>query len=261
MKGLVTLTSDFGTQDAYVGSLHGAVYSTYPKAVIADISHHIASYNIADGAFVLGVATRTYPQGTVHVGVVDPGVGSSRKPIIVEADGHFFVGPDNGLFSLVYLQSKKVTVYEITNKKYFPRALSSTFHGRDLFCPVAAHLAKGVKPSRIGTKIKKPVVLDLYQNQISKQKVSGRIVYIDKFGNCMTSIPKAAAIALLKKKFTVTVKNKKFSILHQTYSQVPVGKPVMVFSSHGLLEMARFKANLATLWKLKVGDKVTIVSG
>ena len=150
---MITLLTDFGAADYFVPALKGAILSIHPTAQIIDLTHEIAPQDIAAGAFTLGACWRDFPINTVHLAVVDPGVGSARRAIVVAADGHFFVGPDNGLFSYIYAQTNSQRVYHATRNDLFRPQPSSTFHGRDIFAPLAAHLDRGLGPASVGPEI------------------------------------------------------------------------------------------------------------
>lgn len=259
---IITLTTDFGLQDQYVGSLRGVIHSINPKAVIADISHSIPSFNIMHAAFVLGCTFDLFPKGTIHVGVIDPGVGSSRKPLLVQTKNYFFIGPDNGLFSLVFLKEEVIAVYHLDNPRYFRRQVSHTFHGRDIFSPTAAHLSRGVQPSRLGKKIERFSVLQGMQCLTGKNALEGRVIAIDKFGNVISNI----TLNFFNKYvgggfFSIKVGSKIFGALHKTYANVDHGKPVAVFGSSGFLEFALNQGNFARSGKITVGEKVRVVTG
>jgi len=188
-KGVVTLTTDFGLQDQYVGVMKGVILGIAPGAAIVDLTHDIRAYEITEAAFNLAQAYRYFPKKTVHVAVVDPGVGTSRRPILVEAAGQYFVGPDNGIFSMVLAREPKAKVRAITAGRYFLKPLSQTFHGRDIFAPVGAHLAAGVPPSRFGKLIKDhfkahPVDRAL---RTGRRVWTGQVLKVDRFGNLVTN--------------------------------------------------------------------------
>lgn len=256
---IITLTTDFGTQDAYVGSLRGVILSINPNATIADITHEIPSFNIAQGAFVIGTACSLFPKGTIHVGVVDPGVGSDRLPILVQTKNYFFVGPDNGLFSMIPLVDTIEAVYRLTQNRYFLGEVSDTFHGRDIFAPVAAHLSRGIPPPRFGPEIKGMSRLEMFQLSVAPRQIRGRIIAIDRFGNAFTNISRQLFKEKVgKKPFTLAVGRHKFTQLSQTYSDVPLGKPVLIVSSGGWLELACYQGALAKKWRLTVGQPVAL---
>jgi len=177
-RPILTLTTDFGLDDHYVGTMKGVILGICPDAQIVDISHGVRPFAIAEGAYTIAQAWRYFPAGTVHVVVVDPGVGTSRRPILVEAGGHFFIGPDNGVLSMVY-QREPATVRLIANERLFRHPVSFTFHGRDIFAPVAAHVAAGVATGDVGGTIDDYVRPDFL--------TPGRILKIDRFGNIITN--------------------------------------------------------------------------
>ena len=149
-RRIVTLTTDFGTSDHFVGTIKGVILGIQPASEIVDITHNVQPFNVADGAFTIAQAYRYFPKKTIHVVVVDPGVGSTRRPVLAEAAGQYFIAPDNGVLSMV-LPAQNSRVRHITNQRYFLQPLSRTFHGRDVFAPVAAHLASGIPPARVAT--------------------------------------------------------------------------------------------------------------
>jgi S-adenosylmethionine hydrolase len=191
-RPVITLLTDFGTADYFVAAVKGVILTSNPLICIVDITHEIPPQDIEAGAFNLLTCYRDFPEGTVHVAVVDPGVGSARRAIVVSAGSHYFVGPDNGLFSYVIGNEPKHKTFEITKSKYIRAAASSTFHGRDLFAPVAAALADGVKPSKFGPRIEDEVRLaPLSPVKHEDGSVSGRIINVDRFGNCVTNFTRA----------------------------------------------------------------------
>jgi S-adenosylmethionine hydrolase len=178
------LLSDFGTADYFVGAMKGVILSINPKAVIADITHEIPAQDVAAGAFTLLAAYDSFPAGTIHVAVVDPGVGSTRRPIVVSAGEHFLVGPDNGLFTYIYDREPAFQAFHITASQYFRQPTSTTFQGRDVFVPVAAALSTGIEPSSFGPPISDPIRLSI--------PAGPAIIHIDHFGNLITNITRDA---------------------------------------------------------------------
>jgi hypothetical protein len=178
------LLSDFGTADYFVGAMKGVILSINPKAVIADITHEIPAQDVAAGAFTLLAAYDSFPAGTIHVAVVDPGVGSARRPIVVSAGEHFLVGPDNGLFTYIYDREPAFQAFHITASQYFRQPTSTTFQGRDVFVPVAAALSTGIEPSSFGPPISDPIRLSI--------PAGPAIIHIDHFGNLITNITRDA---------------------------------------------------------------------
>jgi S-adenosylmethionine hydrolase len=255
---IVTLTTDFGFADHFVGAMKGVILSIEPRARIVDISHEIAPYSIPEAAFVLAQAYRCFPPGTVHVAVVDPGVGTSRRPILVEAARHFFVAPDNGVLSMVYAREKH-KVRCITRQDYFRRPVSRTFHGRDVFAPVAAHLAHGVRPAQFGKLFPDYVRGDFADPvSIGKLRWSGRILKIDRFGNLITSFAAAEFAGLERRAFEMRVGPRSINTFLHNYAQ---GKPRQLFAiagSSGLLEIAANQASAARLTGCAAGARVDL---
>ena len=229
MNPVITLLTDFGTADYFVGAVKGAILSVNPQAVIADITHEIAPHDIEAGAFTLLACYKTFPAGTIHMVVVDPGVGSTRRPIIVSANEQFFVGPDNGIFSYIYDREPSHRTFHITAEKYFRPSPSSTFHGRDIFAPVAAALSNGVKPKKFGPAIDDEVRLPALLEPL-------RIIHIDRFGNCVTNITRALfedssnAHLLINGK---TIRN-----FRNFYGEGSSTSPFAIWGSAGFLELS-----------------------
>lgn len=234
-SGIITITTDFGTVDGYVGSVKGSILSINPRVRLVDLTNAIPSYDIVVGAFHLGCAFSFYPRGTVHLGIVDPGVGSERHPLLIVTKNYFLVGPDNGLFTLLIQKDPAAAVYELTEKKYWRSEMSSTFHGRDLFGPVAAHLTRGRVPSSFGKKKKSLKLLDDFKIQKQGQGYCGKILFFDKFGNAFSNIQKSQVGE--RSFFHVTWNQRKISV-YRTYSEIPKGEPGAIFGSAGFLEIA-----------------------
>ncbi|MFO7677578.1 MAG: S-adenosyl-l-methionine hydroxide adenosyltransferase family protein [Thermoplasmatota archaeon] len=184
---IITLLSDFGLKDGYVAQMKGVI-SSLCTAHLIDITHEILPHNIAEGAFILRCVAPYFPKSTIHVGVVDPGVGTNRRGIIVSTDKHVFIGPDNGLLLPAAHLFGEITVYNISNKKYLQNSVSNTFHGRDIFAPVAAYIFNGIFYDEIGEKINNYIDFDFGQAKKQQNSIVGKIIYIDRFGNCITNI-------------------------------------------------------------------------
>jgi len=186
---MITLLTDFGLSDYFVAAVKGVILTISPGTQIVDITHDAAAQDIHSAAFILGACYHNFPPGTVHVAVVDPGVGSSRRAIIAEAGRHYFVGPDNGIFSFVYAREADVRVFHITRDQYFHHPVSQTFHGRDVFAPVAAHITRSLKPEEIGEEIEDYVRFEIPRPRFVETQgvIEGRVIHIDRFGNCVTN--------------------------------------------------------------------------
>ncbi|HML95534.1 MAG TPA: SAM-dependent chlorinase/fluorinase [Thermodesulfobacteriota bacterium] len=187
--GIITLTTDFGAGDHYAGVMKGVIAGINPSAIVIDITHGIGAYNIAEAAFKLHASYGYFPGGAVHVAVVDPGVGSARRAIAAEAGGYLFVGPDNGVFSMVFDKSGVDRIIEITNPAFMLPSVSRTFHGRDIFAPAAAHLSRGVALEDLGNGLSSYERLDIRPPLDDGDVIEGRAVYADRFGNLVTNIP------------------------------------------------------------------------
>ena len=231
--------SDFGLKDPYVGIVKAVVLGINPALRIVDISHQVAPQDVIGGSFVLGSAFREFPSGTVFLAIVDPDVGSQRTGLLAVTEHYTFLAPDNGLLSMVFRYSKKVTCFSIENSHYFRHPVSDTFHGRDIFAPVAAHLTLGVEPQSFGPACPDPVRLPWSEPVITEHYIEGEVIYIDGFGSLILNI--AADLIQhrgpVKKQFKADIKGMELSLL-STYSDVAKGKPIALIGSSGFLEVA-----------------------
>jgi len=258
-SGIVTLITDFGLRDEYAGAMKGAILKVNPRCLVIDVTHQIEPQNVLRAAFVLKNTYSYYPPGTVHVAVVDPGVGTRRRPVILQKSGHFFVGPDNGVFTLVLSASGKTEGYEITRREFFLSPLSETFHGRDLFAPVAGHLSLGQDPKRFGRRAAGFVRAEWPQPQLKGEKLLGRILFADSFGNLITNISRQEYGPLIAGR-PLRIKGKGWGIdgLHRTYGQGKDRKAVALFGSSGLLEIAVNRGSAKKALGLKPGERLII---
>ena len=236
MGNIITLTTDFGLRDHYAGVMKGVMLSVNENARPVDITHCIDSHDVRAASFVVGNSYRYFPEKTVHLVVVDPGVGSARRPLALFADGHFFVGPDNGVFSSVIRSCEDFSAREIKNRDYFLKETSSTFHGRDIFSPVAAHLSLGVPFPEIGPQISDPEILPRDGYSVNGTEIRGTVVYTDKFGNLVTSIPTKSVSDGARA--VVTVGDKRVVGISESYSSVEPGEIVVVGGSGGYIEIS-----------------------
>jgi S-adenosylmethionine hydrolase len=232
---LITLLTDFGIEDAYVASMKGVIFSLNPEAVLVDLTHEIPPQDIRAGALNLAAAAPYFPPGTIHLAVVDPEVGGSRRALAAHCRGHLWVGPDNGIFHLVFRQASPVNIVSLENPAYFRSQISATFHGRDLFAPVAAHLSLGV---RFGPRIIDPVCLDWPEPAFTPKALGGEIMYVDRFGNLVSNV-RAVEFSDWRGGHDVTFKVGSLTIqgLVRTYNDVAEGKFLALVGSHGFLEM------------------------
>jgi S-adenosylmethionine hydrolase len=237
-KPILTFTTDFGLSDHYVGTMKGIALGICPQAQLVDISHDVKPFSIPDGAYLIAQAYRHFPKKTVHVVVIDPGVGTSRRPILLEAAGQYFVAPDNGVLSMIYL-AEKHKIRLIANERYFRHPVSRTFHGRDIFTPVAAHVAAGVLPSQMGKTIddylrpafSKPV-------RTGKRTWTGQILRIDRFGNIVTNFHRDDFPNLEERNYALGIGPVEISVLAQNYTECGPGETFLIFGSSGYLEVS-----------------------
>ncbi|HLG30718.1 MAG TPA: SAM-dependent chlorinase/fluorinase, partial [Candidatus Brocadiales bacterium] len=197
-RHVITLLTDFGTKDSYVGIMKGIISGINPDANIIDLCHEIGRQDIFEGAYVLYSSYKFFPAGTIHVAVVDPGVGTKRKIICAKIRDYLFLAPDNGILSLVLTDEKPRLIIEVTNKKHFLPEISNTFHGRDIFAPVAAYLSRGINPLKLGKRLTKIKRIELPHPDASKQGVlKGKVIYIDVFGNLITNIRRDVLLSFI----------------------------------------------------------------
>jgi S-adenosyl-L-methionine hydrolase (adenosine-forming) len=247
---LITLLTDFGSSDPFVGVMKGVIFDICPDAVTIDLSHEVHPFEIAEGGFLLAQSWPHFPNGTVHLAVVDPGVGSRRRPVVVEAGGHFFVGPDNGLFSMVFAAALS-NVRHVTASKYFRDPVSSTFHGRDIFAPVAAHLANGVTAAKFGRTITDYTRLDFFRPvRSAKRAWTGTILHIDRFGNIVTNF---LAEQFRERMLEMRTGLQSVNRAAEYYADVPFGELFVVAGSSGFLEISVNQGSAARVLGVGLG--------
>jgi S-adenosylmethionine hydrolase len=246
MMNIITLTTDFGLADHFVGVMKGVILGIHPAAQLIDISHGVQPYDIADGAFTIAQAYRYFPKKTIHVVVVDPGVGSARRPLLAEIAGQYFVAPDNGVLSMVFAREQAVQVRHITNERYFLEPVSRTFHGRDVFSPVAAHLAAGVTPAQFGMRIEDYIRATFDKpTHTGKHQWRGAILKVDHFGNLATNFHLDDFPAIRTHAFALNVGMQSITRLALTFSECDPGELFVVVGSSGYLEVAASQASAA----------------
>jgi S-adenosylmethionine hydrolase len=255
---LITLTTDFGLQDGYVGIIKGVIAGIAPHARMIDLNHQISPQNLYAGRFILLNAYQYFPQGTIHLAVIDPGVGGNRRGVAIRFAGGYLVGPDNGLFSGILSQYPALAAVNLNNPTYWRTAHpSTTFHGRDIFAAVAAHLAQGVPLEMLGEIIDPDSLqqLAIAPPVIGEDKITGQIQYIDIFGNLITNIPE---YLLQGKKWSVQLVQKIIPA-QNTYSDVPSGEIVAFIGSHGGLEIAINRGSAQKQLQLNNGDAIEVI--
>jgi len=261
---LITLLTDFGSADYFVGAMKGIILSINPNARVVDITHEIPPQDIPAGAFNLLAVYRSFPAQTIHVAVVDPGVGSTRRPILVAAGNQFFVGPDNGIFSYIIDREPHARVFHLTNEKYFRLPVSATFQGRDLFAPVAAWLSKGLKVDNLGVEIQDYARLDLLSpDRLKNGNVRASIIHIDRFGNCVTNLtPAELTPEMIAKGARLNVNGKAIKTFRRFFADQGRSndKVFAVWGSAGFLEIAAMNQSAAKMLKANCGDKILILT-
>lgn len=258
---MITLLTDFGLKDEYVGVMKGVILSIAPKALLVDLSHEIPPGDIRQAGWLLSWAWSYFPRGTVHLVVVDPGVGSDRRILCFAYRGHLFLAPDNGVLSLLLRTLKHPRLYAVTNQRYALRPIAHTFQGRDIFAPVAAYLSKGLSPSRLGPRVSRWRHLAFpraVQNRQGDWK--GQIIQIDRFGNAMTNLPALALSPRPRKVFSpfrLRVKGRRLEI-KRSYQMAGKSKAVAIPNSRGLLEIAVQGGSASQRLGLKISDPVLL---
>ncbi|MEA3546141.1 MAG: SAM-dependent chlorinase/fluorinase [Thermodesulfobacteriota bacterium] len=256
MAQIITLTTDFGLEDEYVGVMKGVILSRAPGARIVDLTHGIKAQDVRQAAFVIHSASQYFPQGTVHTVVVDPGVGGQRKIILLTAGNQLFLAPDNGVLSLVLQRDSRI--YEATNNSLFPPSVSRTFHGRDIFAPLAAALVNGLDPAKVGPGLtdKEITLLPLSEVRISEREVVGSVIAIDHFGNLITNIHRSMLPGDLSR---VSVKiGTLVAGVRACYEDVSEAGLLALFGSRDCLEIAVNCGNAAMLLESSIDDEIVV---
>jgi S-adenosylmethionine hydrolase len=252
---IITLTTDFGYKDPFIGEMKGVILSINPAINIVDITHGITPFNIIEADFIISSSRNYFPPGTIHVVVVDPGVGTCRRPVIIETDDQLFVGPDNGIFTTIIKESGQKKCIHITNEEYMLSKDSSTFQGRDIFAPVAAWLSRGKAASDIGIEINDCIQTDIPAITLVPDGLQGEVVYIDQFGNAITNITTKDLRSFHK--YSVLLKG---HLLHpvENYARLSPGAIGCLINSSGHLEIFSFQANASQLFGIGKREKIKI---
>ncbi|HWX55171.1 MAG TPA: SAM-dependent chlorinase/fluorinase [Verrucomicrobiae bacterium] len=263
LQRLITFTTDFGLTEHYVGAMKGVIYDIHPTAQIVDITNGVQSFDLLDGALAISQAYNYFPKDTVHLVLVDPGVGGPRRPILATNGDHFFVAPDNGVLSLVYEREERVSVRHITSTHYFRQPVSYTFHGRDIFAPIAAYLSKGVEVAKFGDEITDQVrFLTPKPKSVAAGSWKAVVLKVDKFGNLITSITAADIPDLFRVEpppFTLTVGKANITKFQSSYVQGVSGEVFAILGSSGFLEISANRGSAARLSGADKGSEVSLV--
>jgi len=255
---LITLTTDFGSDDSYVGIMKGVIYGINPQATVVDLTHGIPPQDIVAGALTLRHSIPYFPAGTIHVAVVDPGVGSARRPVLIEAGGNFFIGPDNGIWSLALAEVAMVRAIHLSNSEFHRKPTSATFHGRDIFAPVGAHLSLGLPVEKLGEPIDALVRLEIPAVERHADHLSGAVIYVDRFGNLFTNIREHDLKGLPTDGLTVNLGAVSIRGIKESYASAADVTLTTVINSWGCLEIAAYKDSAQRIIGGKVGDKVDV---
>jgi S-adenosylmethionine hydrolase len=258
-RGIITLLTDFGTTDPYVSAMKGVALSINPEVQLVDIAHEIPPHDVTEAGYVLTMVHRYYPPGTVHVVVVDPGVGSERRILAAEVEGRVLMAPDNGLLTMALASSPPQRVVSVSNADYFHHPVSMTFHGRDVFAPVAAHLTLGVDLGEMGPEVEEYERLAAAAAAVSETAIDGQVIHVDRFGNLVTNITREDIAAFPGEQTTalrVHVAAEEISGVSRTYAEVGLGELLAVIGSTGLLEISTNRGSAADV--LGVGRRTQV---
>jgi len=248
-------------KDPYAAEMKAAILSICPNAVIVDITHEITKFNIRMGAYVLASAAPYFPDGSVHVAVVDPGVGTRRRPIVIQTQRSFFVGPDNGLLVLAAEKQGILRVHDLTNPRFMLPKVSNTFHGRDIFAPAAAHVLNGVKPEAFGPEIREAAKPEFARVTRKNDMLVGEVLHVDGFGNIITNISeKEVSQSQVKDAVNIELSSCKLKLkLCKAYGETEPREPLALIGSHDFLEIALNQGSAAEKFKAKPGDKIKLL--
>jgi S-adenosyl-L-methionine hydrolase (adenosine-forming) len=259
---LITLTTDFGLNDHFIGTIKGVLLSIVPEATIVDICHSVQAFDVLDGALTISQAYSYFPAGTIHVVVVDPGVGTGRRPIILTAEGYKFVGPDNGVLSMIYDREDRISVRHVTSEHYSLQPVSNTFHARDIFAPIAGYLAKGVEADRFGEEISDYVRFSAPRPKPAEgNTLRGVVLKVDRFGNLITNITPQDAPPLFQPEpppFRIVVGKREITQMHTAYAHGAPGEVFGILGSMGFLEIAANRGAAAQILGATKGSDVNL---
>ena len=261
-RPIITLTTDFGLNDHFVGTMKGVILDIFPEVEIVDICHSVQPFDVLDGALTISQAYSYFPAGTVHIVIVDPGVGTARRPILVTTERHHLVAPDNGVLSLIYDREERIHVRHVTAEHYYLQPVSNTFHARDIFSPVAAYLAKGVDPQKFGEE-----VTDFVRFNAPKPKpgdgntLRGVVLKVDRFGNLITNITPQDAAALFTPEpppFKLSIGKREITEMKSAYALGAPGEVFGILGSMGYLEIVANRGSAAQLLGVGKGTDVNL---
>jgi len=255
----ITLTTDFGIEDAYVGSMKGVILSINPRVRLIDIAHQLPAHGILRAACLLREVCPRFPPETIHVAVVDPGVGGQRRPVLLKIEDRYYTGPDNGIFGLLVEDLTLQGAWRLDNQEFFLPSVSQTFHGRDVFAPVAAHLAAGISPASFGPTITDPKGRPYPPHHEETEELRGQVVWVDRFGNCITNLTdKVVSRWAQGTSYVIRAASKRIAQISTSYESIPKGEALALFNSMGFLEIACNQARADRTLGLQEGDPVVL---
>ena len=256
---IITLMTDFGTSDHYVGVMKGVILNINPQVQVIDITHAIPPQDIHAAAFLIDSAYRYFPSGTIHVIVVDPGVGSERQAIVCQTETTYFVCPDNGILTHILRNEKRAHAVAVENSTYFLPQVSNTFHGRDIFAPVAAHLSRGVPMDKLGNPVTQPLLLPITKPQVTDKAIIGQVIWIDSFGNLVTDISHEILELLAgRNSIVICAGSARIGHINRSYAESAIGEVLAIVGSFNRLEISINQGSAAQALGLKRGDTITI---
>ena len=256
---IITLMTDFETSDHYVGVMKGVILNINPQVQIVDITHAIPPQDIHGAAFLIDSAHRYFPTGSIHVIVVDPGVGSERRAIVCRTETAYFVCPDNGILTHILRREERIHTVSADNSVYFLPQVSNTFHGRDIFAPIAAHLSRGIPIDELGSPVVQPVQLPIPQPQVTDRAIIGQVIWIDSFGNLVTDISHEILGSLQERNsIVIYAGSARIDHINRSYTESAVGEVLAIIGSFNRLEISINQGNAAQTLGLKRGDAITV---
>ncbi len=265
LRPIITLITDFGQAGPYVGTMKGVMVSINPMVRFVDVTHEVTGHDVLEGALILQASYRYFPEGTVHLVVVDPTVGSERRPILALTDRYTFVGPDNGVLSPAFADPTFRRCIELTARRYFLDEIGSTFHGRDVFAPVAAWLTKDVEPEAFGDEIQDYVQVPIPEATVGEEAIEGRIIYIDRFGNLISNITHRMIETLQartgREKVSIHIAGRTMGRIHRSYDTGSATKPAAIINSWGNLEVFAKRESASSLLGVRRGEPVVVRVG
>jgi len=262
---IITLTTDFGLNDHFIGTMKGVILAIEPEAQIVDICHSVQAFDVLDGALTIAQAYSYFPSGTVHMVIVDPGVGTARRPLLVTSDRHHFVAPDNGVLSLIYQREQRLSARHVTGEHYFLQPVSKTFHGRDVFSPIAAYLSKGVDPAKFGEAVTDFVRFSAPKAKlVNETTLRGVVLKVDRFGNLVTNITPQDAPMLFTENasgFKIVIGKREITEIKSAYALGAPGEVFGILGSMGYLEIAANRGAATQILGVGKGSDVNVVLG